>query len=101
MFGSPEGVLKAYRHLNGVRSQQLSSAGDFGAAAAHSNVTRQYVAWWQARGLRMAANVIEAAGNQPGAKVLVLVGASHKTYFDAYLNQMHDIELVDAQSVLD
>ncbi|MFK7888904.1 MAG: DUF5694 domain-containing protein [Gammaproteobacteria bacterium] len=100
MFGSPDGVLRAYRHLNTPRSQQLTIDGDFGAAAAHNATTRQYVAWWQARGLRMAANVIEAAGNQPGAKVLVLVGASHKAYFDAYLDQMHDIKIVDVESVL-
>ena len=99
-FGSPAGVVAAYQHLNSARAQELTITGDFGAAAAHSLVTREYVAWWQARGLRMAANVVEAAGNRPGAKVLVLVGASHKAYFDAYLDQMHDIELVDVDAVL-
>jgi hypothetical protein len=48
----------------------------------------------------MAANVLEAAGNQPGAKVLVITGSSHKSYFDLYLDQMHDIELVSIESVL-
>ena len=100
LLGSPEGVVQAYRHFNSAESQRLSIAGDFGAAAAHSAVTRQYVSWWQARGLRMAANVIEAAGNSPGATVLVLVGASHKAYFEAYLDQMHDIELVSVDDVL-
>lgn len=100
LLGSPEGVLAAYRVLNSRRSQELTIAGDFGAAAAYSEVTRPYVAWWQARGLRMAANVVEAAGNHPGAKVLIVVGASHKAYFDAYLDQMHDIELVDVEQVL-
>lgn len=100
MFGSPEGVIRAYRHLNSKRSQELTIAADFGAAAAHSAVTRQYVSWWQVRGLRMAANVLEAAGNRPGARVLVIVGASHKAYFDAYLDQMHDIELVSVEDVL-
>ena len=61
---------------------------------------RTYLAWWQTRGLRMAANVVEGAGNQPGAKVLVIVGASHKSYFDAYLDQMHDIEIVDVDTIL-
>ena len=37
---------------------------------------------------------------QPGARALVIVGASHKGYFEAYLNMMHDIRLVDAEAVL-
>lgn len=100
MLGSSEGVLRAYRHLNSPLAQRYTIDADFGGAAAHNEVTRQYVAWWQARGLRMAANVIEAAGNDPGAKVLVIVGASHKAYFDAYLDQMHDIELISVDEVL-
>jgi len=100
LLGTPEGVVGAYVHINSVKMQEINVSIDFAAAAAHSDVTRQYVSWWQARGLRMAANVIEAAGNQPGAKVLVIVGSSHKAYFEAYLDQMHDIELVNLSDVL-
>lgn len=56
--------------------------------------------WWQTRGLRMAANVIKAAGNHPGATVLVIVGASHKPCFDACPDQRHDVELVSLDAVL-
>ena len=76
---------------------------DFGRAAAtpdQNAVARHYVAWWQARGLRMAANVVEAAGNQPGARVLVVTGASHKAYFEAYLDQMHDWALIRVDDVM-
>ncbi|GGY47287.1 DUF5694 domain-containing protein [Parvularcula lutaonensis] len=100
LLQTPEGVLEAYRRLNSKKAQELTIAGDFGGAAAHSTVTRTYVAWWQARGLRMAANVVEIAGSKPEAKVLVIVGASHKAYFDAYLDQMHDIELVSVDQIL-
>lgn len=102
-LGSAEGVLAGYRYLNSSEYQQAVIAADFGAAAATPDedaVARQYVAWWQTRGLRMAANVVEAAGNHPGATVLVIVGASHKPYFDAYLDQMHDVELVSVDAVL-
>lgn len=102
-LGSAEGVLDGYRFLNSEPYQRFTIESDFGLAAAtpdEAAVARQYLAWWQVRGLRMAANVMEAAGNQPGARVLVIVGASHKAYFDAYLDQMHDIELVDVQAVL-
>lgn len=102
-LGSPAKAMAGYRYLNSREYQQVTIDADFGKAARtpdNNAVTRQYLAWWQTRGLRMAANVVEAAGNQPGAKVLVIVGASHKSYFDAYLDQMQDIELVDVDAVL-
>jgi len=102
-LGSAQGVLAGYRFMNSPDYQEGIIAGDFGLAAAAPDedaVTRQYLAWWQARGLRMAANVIEAAGNHPGARVLVITGASHKPYFDAYLDQMHDVELISVDAVL-
>ena len=102
-LGSAERALAGFRYMNSPEHQHLTIAADFGLAAAtpdHDAVTRQYVAWWQTRGLRMAANVVEGAANQPGAKVLVIVGASHKAYFDAYLEPMQDVELVSVEAVL-
>jgi predicted esterase YcpF (UPF0227 family) len=43
----------------------------------------------------------EVLGQHPGTRMLALVGASHKGYYEAYLNQMHDVQLVDTNSVLD
>jgi hypothetical protein len=102
-LGSDELGVPGHRFLNSPIYQHAVVASDFGHAASlpdEGAVARQYVAWWQTRGLRMAANVIEAAGNQPGATVLVIVGAGHKPYFDAYLDQMHDIELLSVDEVL-
>ncbi|MHA6287671.1 DUF5694 domain-containing protein [Maricaulis sp. CAU 1757] len=102
-LGSPERIRDGYLFLNGEDYQTFSIEKDFAAVAAAEDLdgaARAYLAWWQARGLRMAANVIEAAGNDPGGRVLVIVGASHKAYFEAYLDQMHDIRLVEVESVL-
>ena len=102
-LGSAERALAGYLFMNSRAYQELTIAADFGAAAArpdHDAVTRQYVAWWQTRGLRIAANVVGGVGNHPGANVLVIVGASHKAYFDAYLEPMQDIELVRVEDVL-
>lgn len=102
-LGSPERVLAGYRFLNSPRYQRATIDADFGLAAAtpdHDAVARQYVSWYQTRNLRMVANIVEAAGNEPGARVLVIVGASHKAYFDAYLDQMHDWELISVDAVL-
>ena len=61
---------------------------------------RAYFAWWEVRNLRMVSNIRAAFGNHPGARVLNVVGASHKAYYDAYLDMMSDVKLVDAEEVL-
>ena len=102
-LGSPEGLVKYFLSLNDESSQQSPVDLDFGAVAKRSdsnNLARRYLAWWQVRGLRMAANVVEATALNPNAKVLVLVGSSHKPYFENYLNQMHDFEIIPVEQVL-
>lgn len=61
---------------------------------------RKYTMGWQARNLRMVAMIVTAAANEPGGKVLSIVGASHKPYFEAYLDQMHDIKVVNTNEIL-
>lgn len=60
---------------------------------------RGYVTYWEVRNLRMASNIREAM-MPPGGRMLVVVGASHKFYLEAYLNQMHDVRIVDSDQVL-
>jgi len=96
-------LLGLYRFLNLPQTQQAAIAADFGAnlrEPSPARYGRQYVAWWETRNLRMAANLREAFGNRPGIRVLDIVGASHKPYLDAYLGQMHDVEVVDVQALL-
>jgi hypothetical protein len=100
---SPADVLAYYRTIN--RSDVLQDAiqSDFGASLKQQTPQlygRQYVAWWETRNLRMVANIRATFGNHPGARVLVIVGASHKPYFDAYLDMMHEVKLVDPSLVL-
>lgn len=47
----------------------------------------------------MAANIREAMV-PAGLRVLVVVGASHKPYLQAYLQQMHDVRIVTTAAVL-
>lgn len=100
---SPEAVLAFYRYLNSPEGQRGAIDVDQLAAAKHATPAlygRQYLAWWETRNLRMVANIRAAAANQPGARVLSIVGASHKAYFDAYLDLMQDVVLVDAGAIL-
>ncbi|KAG1247779.1 hypothetical protein G6F66_015533 [Rhizopus arrhizus] len=46
----------------------------------------------------MVANMRDVLGLHPGSRMLAIVGASHKGYYEAYLNQMHDVQLVSADA---
>ena len=99
----PARLLAFYRFMNAPETQRENIRGDFVRALqdpGEEAFGQAYAAWWQARGLRMAANVVEAAEGRPGTRVLVTVGASHKPYYEAYLYQMHDVDVVSTDTVL-
>lgn len=97
------GALAMYRAFNRVGAAKLAYDSDFGAALADTSPQgfgRRYVGAWETRNLRMVANIRAAIAEHPGSRTLAIVGASHKGYFESYLNQMHDVHLVDAETVL-
>ena len=90
-------LLRMYRHLNdpGTLTSQIRS--DFGGALSDPRAApygRQYAAWWDVRNLRMAANVRATMVEHPGARVLNIVGASHRPWYDGWMRQMSDVEVV-------
>jgi hypothetical protein len=96
-------LIGLYRHVNDPRVLRIAIDSDFGAAmrdASPDHYGRRYVAGWEARNLRMVANVRAAFATRPGGRVLCIVGASHKPWFDALLGQMQGVRLVDAVQVL-
>ncbi|GIU68112.1 DUF5694 domain-containing protein [Candidatus Phycosocius spiralis] len=98
-----EGVLAAYRFYNLPQTQRALIGTDFKDALAlpsHELYGRRYVAWFEVRNLRMAANIRAVFANQPGGRVLNVVGASHKAYYEAYLNLMPEVALVDIATIL-
>ncbi len=102
-LATPEKVLAMYRRDNGADVAPVAFASDYGAALEEPSPEgygRMYVTSWETRNLRMAANIRDLMGATPGMRTLVLVGASHKAYLDAYLAQMHDVRIVDVQQTL-
>jgi hypothetical protein len=96
-------MLAYYRHLNSPDNLRLAIDGDFGAALREpspQHYGRLYVAGWETRNLRMVANIHAAFGERPGARVLSIVGATHKPWFDSLLGQMQGVDIVDAEQVL-
>ena len=103
-LGTPEAMLAMYREYNSPELPRVAFETDFGAALADDTPRqygRQYAAWWETRNLRMVANIRAATSVRPGVRVLALVGASHKGYYEAYLSMMHDVKLIDADTVLE
>lgn len=102
-MGEPDGLLKMYRALNAPASATQAYQSDWGAALTEPSEQaygRRYVGYWETRNLRMVANIREILGRNPGSRLIAIVGASHKPYYEAYLNQMRDIKLVDVEPVL-
>ncbi|WP_255501218.1 DUF5694 domain-containing protein [Mitsuaria sp. WAJ17] len=99
----PGGLLKLYRAYNAPDVPALAYRSDFGAALTEPSPQgygRNYVGYWETRNLRMVAHLREVLGLHPGSRMLAIVGASHKGYYEAYLHQMHDVRLVDPMVVL-
>lgn len=96
-------VISLYRLLNAAETQRAMIASDMGRNSAYPSPQlygRQYVAWWETRNLRIAANIRNTLQKNPEARVLSIIGATHKGYLDAYLDMMQDVRLVDAGQFL-
>jgi hypothetical protein len=96
-------MLALYRYINRPDVRRVQADGDVGAAmraASPKRYAQVYVAGWETRNLRMVANIRAAFRERPGARVLSIVGASHKPWFDSLLGQMQGVEIVDAEKVL-
>ena len=96
-------IIGAYREQNSVNWQRKKMDCDFKRTmndAQSGQYGRKYTMGWQARNLRMVSVIMSAASTEPGGRVLSIVGASHKPYFEAYLDQMHDVEVVKTDELL-
>jgi hypothetical protein len=96
-------ILALYRLMNEPETQRATIASDMGRNASFSSPElygRQYVAWWETRNLRIVANIRATLQHDPQARVLSIIGATHKGYLDAYLDMMQDVRLIDAEQFL-
>lgn len=101
---TPEEALETYRYLNspeaGLADVELQWTVMIDRPSQNLS-GRKRVMSWEARNLRQIAHIREAMEHAPGGRVLVIVGSAHKPWFDAYLDMMVDVELVDAMKVLE
>lgn len=102
-LGIADTMLEIYRYHNAPGQAQLTFDSDFGAALNEPSAERfgrSYLGYWETRNLRMAANIRDMFAPTPGIRGLVIVGASHKAYIENYLDQMHDMTVIDTMDVL-
>jgi len=96
-------LLPLYRYINTPDSLKVMADVNVGAslrATSPQGYPQMFVAGWEIRNLRMVANVRETFRERPGARVLAIVGSSHKPWFDAWLGQLQGVDIVDVENVL-
>ncbi|MFZ6745785.1 DUF5694 domain-containing protein [Undibacterium sp. JH2W] len=96
-------LLPLYRYINDPVHQRILADTEVGAlmrAKSPKGYPQMWVAGWEIRNLRMIANIRETFRERPGARVLTIVGSSHKPWFDAWLGQLQGVDIVDVIEVL-
>lgn len=96
-------LLPLYRQLNSPASLQMYAEANVRAAMRFKSpqgYPQMWVAGWEIRNLRMVANIRETFREQPGARVLSIVGVSHKPWFDSWLGRLQGVDVVDVEQVL-
>lgn len=96
-------LLPLYRHVNDAGYLQAMADVNVKttlAAPSKAGYPQMWVAGWEIRNLRMVANIREAFRERPGARVLSIVGAVHKPWFDHWLGQLQGVDIVDAARIL-
>lgn len=96
-------LLPLYRYVNEPEGLRLYAEANVSAAMRAKSAEgypQIWVAGWEIRNLRMVANIRETFRERPGERVLSIVGASHKPWFDGWLGQLQGVDIVDVAGVL-
>jgi hypothetical protein len=97
-------LLPLYRALNAPDSMRVRADANVSPAMRARSPERYpqiWVAGWEIRNLRMVANIRETFRERPGARVVSIVGASHKPWFDDWLGQLQGVDVVDTVKALE
>jgi Family of unknown function (DUF5694) len=98
-----EAMLQYYRYLNSAAYAAAVVRTEWGMyfrTQLPSGMARSRVAQWEVRNLNIASHIREASALQPGKRMLVIIGAGHKPFLDAYLAQMLDVTIVQLQDLV-
>ncbi|MBB3118104.1 DUF5694 domain-containing protein [Pseudoduganella violacea] len=96
-------LLPLYRFINEPERLRAAAEGNVAAAMRAQSAEgypQIWVAGWEIRNLRMVANIRETFRERPGARVLTIVGATHKPWFDDWLGQLQGVDIVNVAVIL-
>jgi len=96
-------LLPLYRFINNPAHLQVLAEVNVSAALRAKSAAgypQIWVSGWDIRNLRMVANIAETFREKPGARVLSVVGVSHKPWFDQWLGQLQGVDMVDVEAAL-
>lgn len=101
---TPDRVLPVFRVLNSPAFAKADAQAQWLSLQQSPRLNtlgRQRVAAWEAQNLRIATTVREVTAPIPGGKALLIVGAAHKAFIEAYLGMMTDITIISVPAMLD
>lgn len=96
-------LLPAYRFLNSARYGAEDMAAQWGIflrTRLLGGADRARLALWEERNLKIAARIRALSARHPGGRILVIYGAAHKPFLEAYLSQCSDLAIVPASGLL-
>lgn len=96
-------VMPVFKWKNSTRFAELDADAQWFSmlrSIKMGRVGRQRVAAWEAQNLQMAVAIREATAPIAGGRALLVVGASHKPFIEAYLRMFTDIEIVSVPDLL-
>jgi hypothetical protein len=96
-------LLPLYRHINSKKFQAITADAEVRSpmrSKSSKGYPQMWVAGWEIRNLRMIANIRETFRERQGARVLSIVGSSHKPWYDSWLSQLQGVDTVDAMEIL-
>jgi hypothetical protein len=96
-FGLPFRAINESENLQALAEANVSPAMRSKSPERYPQI---WVGGWEIRNLRMVANIRESFRERPGSRVLSIVDASHKPWFDACLGQLQGVDIVDVAGVL-
>ena len=97
-------LLGLYLHANSAAYARADVAAQwdvFLRTGLPSGVDRERLALWEVRNLDIASHVRRVSSEVPGGAVLVVIGAAHKPFLDAYLARMMDVRVVQLAELAD
>jgi Family of unknown function (DUF5694) len=96
-------LLPVFRHLNASATQNADVDAQWAVflrTRFPHGTDRGRLALWENRNLKIAGRIRALTALHPGKRILVIYGASHKPFLEAYLGHGSDLQLVRAEEVL-